>query len=97
MVNCFTANNCGNTSSPGSYFGSYNTKNNGDAQWEAIVNSGASALGISPDDVGCWSGDSTNQNGTKSSCTGAGTSIWGWDTNQTVQWNSGGSNYSCWD
>jgi hypothetical protein len=92
MVNCFAANNCGNTSSPGAYFGSYNTKNNGDAQWEAVVNGGAKAVGISPDDIACWNG-----NGTGAPCTGAGSSVWGWDASQTVQWNSGGNNYSCWD
>ena len=92
MVNCFAANNCGNTSSPGAYFGNYNTKNNGNAQWESVVNSGAAAVGISPDDIGCW-----NSNGTGAPCSGAGSSIWGWDGSQTVQWNSGGSNYSCWD
>ncbi len=92
MVNCFTANNCGNTSSPGAYFGNYNTKNNGNAQWESVINGGAKAVGISPDDIGCWNG-----NGTGAPCTGAGSSIWGWDGSQTVQWNSGGNNYSCWD
>jgi hypothetical protein len=92
MVNCFAANNCGNGSSPGAYFGNYNTKNNGNAQWEAVVNSGAAAVGISPDDIGCW-----NSNGTGAPCSGAGSSVRGWDGGQTVQWNSGGNNYSCWD
>jgi hypothetical protein len=92
MVNCFTANNCGNTSSPGAYFQGYNTKNNGNAQWEHVVNTGAAAVGISPDDIGCWNG-----NGTGAPCSGTGSSIWGWDGSQTVQWNSGGNNYSCWD
>lgn len=93
MVNCFTANNCGNTSSPGAYFGNYNTHNNGDAQWMAIVNSGATSTAISPDDVACWNGNGTGN----TSCTGAGSSIWGWDSNQTVQWNAGGTQYACWD
>ena len=92
MVNCFTANNCGNTSSPGAYFGNYGSANNGNAQWQAITNSGAQAVGISPDDIGCWNG-----NGTGAPCSGSGSSVWGWDGSQTVQWNSGGSNYSCWD
>jgi hypothetical protein len=92
MVNCFAANNCGNTSSPGAYFGSYNTSNNGNPQWESVLKSGAAAVGISPDDIACW-----NSNGTGAPCSGTGSSIWGWDSNQTVQWNSGGTNYSCWD
>jgi hypothetical protein len=91
MVNCFAGNNCGNTSSPGNYFGNYGSSNNGNAQWQSIVNS-QSAVGISPDDISCW-----DSNGTGAPCTGAGASIWGWDGNQTVQWNSGGNNYSCWD
>ncbi len=94
MVNCFAANNCGNTSSPGAYFGNYNTKNNGNAQWEAVVNSGASAVGISPDDIACWNRPG---NGTGAPCSGNGASIWGWDTNQTPQWNAGGTQYACWD
>lgn len=92
MVNCFAANNCGNTSSPGAYFQGYNTHNNGNPQWQAVINSGAQAVGISPDDIACWNG-----NGTGSPCTGAHSSVWGWDTNQTVQWNSGGNLYGCWE
>jgi hypothetical protein len=82
MVNCFATNSCGNTSSPGSY-------NQG--QWHGAVSGGTSTT-ISPDDIGCWSG-----NGTGAACSGSGSSIWGWDGNQTVQWNSGGNQYSCWD
>lgn len=92
MVNCFAANNCGNTSSPGAYFGNYGSYNNGNAQWEAVLNGGSAAVGISPDDISCWDG-----NGTGAPCSGTGSSVWGWDVNQTVQWNSGGNNYSCWD
>ena len=94
MVNCFAANNCGNTGSPGAYFGGYNTMNNGNAQWESVINSGAQAVGISPDDISCWNQPA---NGTGAACSGKGASIWGWDVGQTVQWNSGGNNYSCWD
>jgi hypothetical protein len=91
MVNCFAANNCGNTSSPGSYWGSYTAHNDGTTQWEAAV-AKTSSVTISPDDVACW-----NSNGTGAPCTGAGSSVWGWDTNETVQWNSGGTVYGCWD
>jgi hypothetical protein len=86
MANCFTANQCGNTSSPGSYG---NNKN-----WQSVVSSGASAVGISPDDIGCWDNPA---NGTGAPCSGTGSSIWGWDVNQTVQWNSGGNQYGCWN
>ena len=94
MVNCFAANNCGNTSSPGNYFGNYSSDNNNNAQWQSVVRSGAQAVGISPDDIGGWSHPA---NGSGAPDTGTGSSIWGWDGGQTVQWNSGGSNYSCWD
>jgi hypothetical protein len=50
------------------------------------------ALSISPDDIACW-----NENGTGAPCTGPGSSVWGWDIDETVQWNSGGNQYSCWD
>ena len=58
--------------------------------WHNATNS--SAVTVSPDTVSCWNG-----NGTGAGCTGAGSSIWAYDTNQTVQWNSGGNSYSCWD
>ena len=76
MVNCFTANNCGSSDS---------------SKWHNLVKT-ASAVSISPDDVGCWNG-----NGTGAPCSGAGSSVWGWDINEPVQWNSGGNQYSCWD
>ncbi len=84
MTNCFALNQCGNTSSPSSY--------GSNTAWQGATAAGHSAVGISPDDIGCWDG-----NGTGAPCTGKGSSIWGWDTNQTVQWNSGGNQYSCWD
>jgi hypothetical protein len=49
------------------------------------------AYSISDDDIGCWNG-----NGTGAPCTGSGSSVWGWDVMNPVQWNSGGSDYSCW-
>jgi len=91
MVNCFAANNCGNGSSPGSYWGSYTSHNNGTTQWQAAT-SNNNSVAISPDDVACWNG-----NGTGAPCSGNGSSIWGWDGNETVQWNSGGNQYGCWD
>jgi hypothetical protein len=81
MVNCFATGQCGNTSSPHNY-------NQG--AWHSAVN--GSSVAISPDDIGCWNG-----NGTGAPCSGAGSSVWGWDNNQAVQWNSGGNQYSCWD
>lgn len=56
--------------------------------WSAIYNDGSTvARSISPDRIGGWSGHPY---------TGPGVSVWAYDSNNTVQWNSGGSNYSCW-
>jgi hypothetical protein len=96
MVNCFASNNCGNTSSPGNYFSGYTAHDDGQTQWQHSLSNGATAVGISPDDVGCW-GDSNGSTSGGAPCTGTGSSVWGADTNQTVQWNSGGNSYSCWD
>ncbi|HEY3352488.1 MAG TPA: hypothetical protein VGQ83_04515 [Polyangia bacterium] len=82
MVNCFATGHCGDTSDPGKY---------NEYEWQWVVGT-QDAVTISPDDVSCWHG-----NGTGAPCTGYGSSIWGYDINQPVQWNSGGSNYSCWD
>jgi hypothetical protein len=60
-------------------------------RWHSVVSS-SSAVSASPDDIACWSG-----NGTGAPCVGAGSSIWGYDVNQTVQWNGGGTIYGCWD
>ena len=86
MVNCFASNQCGNTSSPGAYGGNKN--------WVGNTSAGHSAVGISPDDIGGWNHPS---NGTGAPDTGRGSSLWGWDSKQTVQWNSGGNQYGCWD
>jgi hypothetical protein len=59
--------------------------------WWGVVSS-TSAVSASPDDVACWNG-----NGTGAPCSGQGSSIWGYDLNQMVQWNSGGTTYGCWD
>jgi hypothetical protein len=83
MVDCFAAGNCGNTSSAARYW---------QGQWHSVVSNGATATSISPDDIGCW-----NSNGTGAPCTGNGSSVWGGDVAQTVLWNSGGNQYSCWD
>jgi hypothetical protein len=61
--------------------------------WQRIVANGT-AVSISPDDVACWNQPS---NGSGAPCRGAGSSVWGWDSNETVQWNSGGNAYSCWN
>ncbi len=59
-------------------------------EWQNIVaNNGATS--ISPDDVACWNG-----NGTGAPCSGSGSSFWGWDGNNLVQWNNAGSSYGCW-
>jgi hypothetical protein len=96
MVNCFAANNCGNTGSPGNYWGSYTAHDDGQTQWQAALSNGATAIGISPDDVACW-GDNNGSSTGGAPCTGSGSSVWGADGNQTVQWNSGGNQYYCWD
>lgn len=62
-----------------------------DSEWQSIVSSTGSST-ISPDDVGCWNG-----NGTGAPCFNAGSSVWGWDDSEDLQWNSGGNDYSCWD
>ncbi len=59
-------------------------------EWQSIVGS-RGATSISPDDVACWNG-----NGTGAPCSGGGSSFWGWDLNNQVQWNSAGSSYGCW-
>jgi hypothetical protein len=85
MVNCFADNNCGQS----------NYHNYSQKQWQGALSNGAQAIGISPDDVACW-GDNNGSSSTNA-CTGAGSSVWGADGNQTVQWNSGGNSYYCWD
>jgi hypothetical protein len=62
-------------------------------EWQGVVNRNT-AVSISPDDIACWNNPA---NGSGAPCAGAGSSIWGWDYNETVQWNSGGNNYSCWN
>jgi hypothetical protein len=96
MVNCFAANNCGNTSSPGSYWQGYTADDDGTTQWQGTMNTGVQAVGISPDDVACW-GDGNGSTSGGAPCSGAGASVWGWDGNNTVQFNSGGNQYYCWD
>ena len=56
--------------------------------WSSVANDGTTvARSISPDRLGGWSGHPY---------TGAGVSVWAYDTSNTVQWNSGGSVYGCW-
>jgi hypothetical protein len=64
--------------------------NNNSQEWQSIVATHG-AVSASPDDVGCW-----NYNPTGAPCSGPGASIWGWDGNNNVQWNSGGNSYGCW-
>lgn len=100
VANCFAANNCGNTSSPGAYWGSYTASDDGTTQWQAAI-AASSAVGISPDDIAgwnqpwLWNGSAWVTDGAPT--TGAGASVWGWDLDQTVQWNNGGNSYGCWD
>ncbi len=63
------------------------------SEWQGIA-SKSTAVSISPDDIACWNNPS---NGSGAPCTGNGSSVWGWDVSETVQWNSGGNNYSCWN
>lgn len=63
------------------------------SEWHGVVANGTS-VSISPDDIACWNNPS---NGSGAPCAGSGASVWGWDVNETVQWNSGGNAYSCWD
>ena len=63
------------------------------SEWQSIA-SGSTAVSISPDDIACWNNPS---NGSGAPCQGNGSSVWGWDINETVQWNSGGNSYSCWN
>jgi hypothetical protein len=62
-------------------------------EWQSIA-ANSTSVSISPDDIACWNNPS---NGSGAPCTGQGSSVWGWDVNETVQWNSGGNNYSCWN
>jgi hypothetical protein len=63
------------------------------SEWQSIA-ANSTAVSISPDDIGCWNNPS---NGSGAPCTGRGSSVWGWDVSETVQWNSGGNTYSCWN
>ena len=63
------------------------------SEWQGTVANGTS-VSISPDDIACWNNPS---NGSGAPCTGQGSSVWGWDISETVQWNSGGNSYSCWN
>jgi hypothetical protein len=82
MVNTFATNMAG-------YGDDCNYDN--EHHWWGVVGS-TSSVSASPDDVACWNG-----NGTGAPCSGPGSSIWGYDINETVQWNSGGTIYGCWD
>ncbi len=53
---------------------------------------GAAAVSISPDDIFGY-----HSNGTGAPTNGNGASIWGADPQYTVQFNTGGADYSCWD
>jgi hypothetical protein len=66
---------------------------NNPGEWQSIA-ANSTAVSISPDDIACWNNPS---NGSGAPCTGNGSSVWGWDVNETVQWNSGGNQYSCWN
>jgi hypothetical protein len=70
--------------------GRCDTDTDGSNSYQSVINDAAStAASISPDRVGCWGPNA-------GSCTGAGSSVWGWDGSQAVQWNSGGNVYGCW-
>jgi len=57
--------------------------------WNNVANnSGTVAVSVSPDRIGGWSGHPTSSV--------SGNSVWAYSGGNTVQWNSGGNNYSCW-
>lgn len=56
------------------------------------VPSTLSANTISPDRLGGWNGHPWQDAGVPNS----GTSVWAYDYGESVQWNSGGNQYSCW-
>jgi hypothetical protein len=90
-LSCIGQSVCGNAADE--LLNAFANDDSGDDQYGDWYNtvSRNSAYSISPDDVGCW-----NSNGTGPGCTGSGASVWGWDVNNAVQWNSGGSSYGCW-
>ncbi len=56
--------------------------------WNNISNDSSTvARSISPDRLGGWSGHPWS---------GAGVSVWAYDSSNTIQWNSGGNVYGCW-
>jgi hypothetical protein len=63
------------------------------SEWQGIA-ANSTAVSISPDDIACWNNPT---NGSGAPCSGNGSSVWGWDISETVQWNSGGNSYSCWN
>jgi hypothetical protein len=90
-LTCFGQSVCGNAADELlNTFANDNSESNQYGDWYNTVTHN-NAVSISPDDVGCW-----NSNGTGPGCTGTGASVWGWDVNNNVQWNSGGNSYGCW-
>ena len=91
---CFNCNLCGPAADQMvNCFSNNDCGSSNPAEWRSIVANGT-AVSISPDDIACWNNPS---NGSGAPCAGSGSSVWGWDVNETVQWNSGGNTYSCWD
>jgi hypothetical protein len=91
---CFNCNLCGQAANQMvNCFSNNDCASSNAGEWQAIVRNGT-AVSISPDDIGCWNNPS---NGSGAPCWGGGSSVWGWDVNETLQWNSGGNDYSCWD
>lgn len=65
-----------------------NTGNNN--YWKNVNNDGSTvAVAISPDLLGGWSGHPYGS--------AAPNPVWSYDNKQTVQWNSGGNVYGCWE
>ncbi len=91
---CFNCNLCGAAADQMvNCFANNDCASSDGSEWQRIVDSGT-AVSVSPDDIACWNNPN---NGSGAPCAGAGSSVWGWDLNQTVQWNSGGNSYSCWN
>jgi hypothetical protein len=91
---CFNCNLCGKAADQMvNCFANNDCASSNSNEWKTTVATGT-AMSISPDDIACWNAPN---NGSGAPCSGGGASVWGWDVNQTVQWNAGGNNYSCWN
>ena len=90
-LGCLGISVCGNAANQiVNAFAGDDPGNNSASVWQNIVQN-SSAYSVSPDDVVCKNG-----NGTGAPCLGQNSSLWGYDSDNQVQWNSGGNSYGCW-